>query len=60
MRRRLRGDRVAVEDRSGARWLFRPSAASGDSIEDLLKKVQEDLASMPVNRFREKYRPLAE
>lgn len=59
-RRRFRGDRVSVEDRAGGRWLLRPPATAGGSVEHLLNQVQEDLASLPLNRFLEKYRPLAE
>ncbi|CAA9245801.1 MAG: hypothetical protein AVDCRST_MAG57-1740 [uncultured Blastococcus sp.] len=36
------------------------SGTPGGSVEHLLKQVRVDLASMPINQFREKYRLLAE
>ncbi len=56
-RRRLRGDRVSIEDHLGQRWaLLRPPVAVREETERLLHQVQEDLASMSILQFREKYR----
>jgi hypothetical protein len=58
-RRPLRGDRVLIEDHAGGRWaLLRPPLAGRAQVERLIRQVQEDLATMPITGFREKYRPL--
>ena len=58
-RRLLRGDRVLVENRRGGRWaLLRPPTSGREQIERLIREVREDLATMPITQFREKYRPL--
>lgn len=58
-RRPLRGDRVLVEDYRGGQWaLLRPPAPGRQQVERLIHQVREDLASMPLTQFREKYRPL--
>lgn len=58
-RRLLRGDRVLIEDYTGGRWaLLRPPVAGRAQVESLVGQVQEDLATMPITDFREKYRPL--
>jgi hypothetical protein len=58
-RRLLRGDRVLIEDYAGGRWaLLRPPVAGRAHVESLVGQVQEDLATMPITGFREKYRPL--
>jgi hypothetical protein len=55
----LRGDGVAIEDRSGQPWaLLRPQNRSRQGLERLLRQVQEDLATMPIIQFREKYQAL--
>jgi hypothetical protein len=60
-RRPLRGDRVCVEVHDGSRWaLLRPTIVTRDQVELLLAQVDEDLATMPLVPFREKYRPLME
>ncbi len=52
----MRGDRVSVEDQLGQRWaLLRPPVATREETERLLRQVQEDLASMSIIQFREKY-----
>jgi hypothetical protein len=60
-RRRLRGDRVLVEDHTGGRWaVLKPRAAGPQEVERLLLEVRADLAIMPITQFREKYRQLME
>lgn len=57
-RRLLRGDRVLVEDYKGGRWaLLRPPTSGREQVERLIRQVREDLATMPITQFREKYRP---
>ncbi len=58
-RRPLRGDRVLIEDYTGGRWaLLRPPVAGREHVERLVLQVGDDLAIMPITKFREKYRPL--
>ena len=60
-RRPLRGDRVSVESHTGARWaLLRPPVAGRVHVERLTLQVQEDLATMPIAQFRQKYREFTE
>ena len=58
---RYRGDRVSVESHTGARWaLLRPPVAGRVHVERLTLQVQEDLATMPIAQFRQKYREFTE
>ena len=59
--RRLRGDRVLIEDSNGSRWaLLRPPVAGPEEVERLIQEVRSDLATMPITQFWNKYRPLME
>ena len=59
--RRLRGDRVSVETHTGDwRTLLRPPVPGRPQVERFLLEVQDDLATMPITQFREKYGRLAE
>ncbi len=60
-RRRLRGDRVLIEDSNGSRWaLLRPPVAGPEEVERLMQEVRSDLATMPITQFRDKYRQFME
>ena len=52
---------MSVESHTGARWaLLRPPVAGRVHVERLTLQVQEDLATMPIAQFRQKYREFTE
>ncbi len=58
-RRRLRGDRIRLDDHAGQSWSFiGPAALGGQDVDSLLQQVQSDLGAMPLAQFKDKYRPL--